>query len=182
MKKLILSAFALLLLLAAIHPNIFAQQKAGKETKEDDDSWSGGFSRRAPGTWDAVVEGEQIHIQLNGPDWNSGRNVPSAELGTLPTDKIGEFVLNREAGKISFKGVFEGRFGHGNYQFEENAQFKAYLEQRGYKGLDKELMIHILLTDINKGYFDFMKANGYVTISNDKLRDLAEQDLQRKIY
>lgn len=181
MKRSLLNTLIIAVLLSSIQYRSIAQQKAEKETREDDGNGRHGYSRHSPGTWDATIMDGQAHIQLNGPNWNSGRDIPLAELGKLPNDKVGEFALTREAGRITFKGVFEDNLGRGTYKFEENEQFKAYLEQRGYKGLDQELMIHVLLTDINQGYFDFMKANGYATISNDQLRDLAEQNISRKI-
>ncbi|MCR8559778.1 hypothetical protein KXD93_19160 [Mucilaginibacter sp. BJC16-A38] len=184
MKKILITCLSAIALLTAFSGSVFSQQKqkikvAKPPVNNDDDSWT--FDdKRSPGTWDAVIDADQVNIQFYGLHWGLGRNIPASELGPLPTDKISEFVLNREAGKASFKGVFQGRFGHGTYQFEENAQFKAYLAQRGFKGLDNELMMNVFFTDINKGYFDYLKENGYATITSDQFKDLAEQDLSRK--
>ncbi|MEO6630996.1 MAG: hypothetical protein ABIN13_04715, partial [Mucilaginibacter sp.] len=193
MKKLFIPCLTALALLATLSGCAQAQQKSisksaaksalkseAKGDKNDDNNGWYSNGNHAPGTWDAIVEDGQVNIQFYGHRWNSGRNFPKSELGTLPDGKIGEFILTREAGKMTFKGVFEGRFGHGAYNFVENADFKSYLAQRGYKELDDQLMLDVFFTDINKGYFDFLKDNGYADISNDQFRDLARQDLNRK--
>lgn len=135
-----------------------------------------------PNIWDAYLEDSKIYIELTGEDWITGRTYPLAELGKLPGKTEGTFTLSREAGSITFKGIFEGGKGHGFFKFTENASFRAYLEGQGFKNLDNELMVHIFLTDINKGYFDNLKANGYPTITNEQLKDLAEQNLDHKAF
>src|SRR5882757_3726288 len=157
MKKIIITCLSVMVLVTAFSSNLFSQQKAKTEKKEkndDEDNWNFN-NNRAPGTWDSVIKDDQVNIQFYGARWSSGRNFPLSELGALPNGKTGEFSLNREAGKMTFKGVFESQFGHGSYQFVENTQFKAYLAQRGYKNLDDQLMLDVFFTDINKAYFDY---------------------------
>jgi hypothetical protein len=178
MKKAIIACLMALVLITTFLAPAFCQQKKKADKGDDDDiSWNG----HEPGTWDAVIKDGKVHIQFYARQWSEGRNFMVEELGALPTDKISDFSLTRESGKMAFRGVFQDHFGHGTYKFDENAAFKSYLEQKGYSGLDDQLMLAIFFTDINKGYFDFMKANGYATISNDELKDLAEQDLDRKV-
>ncbi|MFB9845529.1 hypothetical protein [Mucilaginibacter ginsenosidivorans] len=174
-KKTIISCFAVLTLSTSFAGTAFSQQKA-KSEDEEQDRWG-----HSPGTWDAVVKDGIVNIQFYGRHWSNGRNFTMAELGTLPAGKIGEFTLSRESGKMTFKGVFQDHWGHGSYTFEQNASFKSYLEQKGYSGLDDELMLAVFFTDINKAYFDFMKDNGYPSISNDQFKDLAEQNMSRKV-
>ncbi|CAN5298051.1 hypothetical protein BH09BAC6_BH09BAC6_19400 [soil metagenome] len=183
MKKIIITCLSALILLTAFSYSAISQQKLNTnihKNKTDDHDWSGG-NNRTPGTWDAVIKDGIINIQFAGEHWSTGRNFTAAELGTLPADKIGEFSLIREAGKMNFKGVFQAQWGHGTYKFDENSTFKTYLSQKGYKNLDDELMLNVFFTDINKSYFDFLHSNGYPTISNEQFRDLAEQDLNRKL-
>ncbi|HVW12498.1 MAG TPA: hypothetical protein VHB54_01675 [Mucilaginibacter sp.] len=175
MKKIIITLLSVAVLLAAFGTKTFAQQK-DKDDDDDNSSWNG----RPAGTWDAVVKDGIVNIQFYGRHWSEGRNFNAAELGTLPTDKVGEFSLAREAGKMSFRGAFQEHFGHGTYTFAENAQFRQYLQQKGYK-VDDDLMRAVFFTDINKAYFDFMKENGYADISNDQFKDLAEQNMSRKV-
>jgi len=182
MKKIFLTCLSVIFLLTAVTNSSFSQQKAKAEKSDDDDNWDNGRFGHAPGTWDAVIKDDVINIQFNGRDWSNGRNFQLSELGALPTEKIGEFSLTRESGKVIFKGVFQNHWGHGTYTFEENPAFKSYLQQKGYSGLDKELMMSIFTTDINRNYFEFLKANGYPSISNNQLKDLAEQNLNHKVW
>lgn len=193
MKKICITCMSVLALTTAFTGNLFAQQKVkvkanvksyvkadAKADKDDDEDWSWG-NNRVPGTWDASLENDQINIQFYGKHWSNGRNFPAAEFGKLPEGNVGEFSLTRESGKITFKGVFEGRFGHGSYTFDENAEFKAYLSQKGYTGLDNAFMMNVFFTDVNKGYFDVLKTNGYPSISNAQFKDLVEQNMNQKL-
>ncbi|WP_428329153.1 hypothetical protein [Mucilaginibacter sp.] len=177
MKKIFIGSLALVVLTIVFAGSTFSQQKAAKEIRENDD-W--GNSRR-PGSWDAVINGTQVHINFAGGDWNTGRTFMLAELGTLPpVGKAGTVTINREAGKLSLNGIFDNHWGHGTYKVEVNAAFKNYLADKGFKGLDEELIVDVILTDINHGYFDYLKNNGYASITNDEFMDLARQDLSHK--
>jgi hypothetical protein len=176
MKKIIITFLSVAVLLTTFCGKVVSQQK----DKDDDDSnsWNG----NPPGTWDAVVKDGEVNIQFYGKHWSNRRNFTEAELGALPKDKVGEFSLTRESGKMTFKGVFLDHFGHGTYKFEENESFKSFLLQKGYKDLDKDdLMLSVFFTDINKAYFDFMKENGYAEISDSEFKDLAQQNMNRKV-
>jgi len=186
MKKIVLTTLSAVFMLTLFCGKAAAQQKVkvadkDKAVEKDDDDNRPGWNNNAPGTWDAVIKDDEVNIQFYGKHWSNGRNFNVSDFGTLPIDKIGEFSLTREAGKISFKGVFQNHWGHGTFQFDENAGFKTYLAQKGYTDLDYELMFSVFTTDINKAYFDFMKENGYAPISNSQFKDLAEQDMNRKV-
>src|ERR1700739_2930095 len=132
MKKTLIVFLSSVILLASFSGKTIAQQK----DKDDDDSYS--WNGDPPGTWDAVIKDGMVNIQFYGKHWSNGRDFTQAELGILPTDRIGEFSLTRESGKMPFKGVFQDHFGHGTYKFEQNEGFKSYLQQKGYKDLDKD--------------------------------------------
>src|SRR3569833_2557636 len=134
MKKILITCLSVIALTAAFTGGSFAQQKAKvkanvkanvKAEKDDDDDWSWG-GNHGPGTWDAVVEGDQVNIQFFGKHWSNGRNFPVAEFGKLPEGNISEFSLTRESGKKTNKDEKENQNRHSSYTFEENAQFKAY--------------------------------------------------------
>lgn len=182
MKKIIVTALSAILLLSGFQSNAQVKVKTNvKVTEEDDHGWNNFGGHHVPGTWVAYIENEKVYIQFTGEAWDIGRSFLLSELGTLPTGNEGTFNITREAGTAAFKGAFTGGKGHGFYTFAENPSFKSYLQQKGYSGLDKQLMLAIFFTDINKSYFDFMKANGYGAISNNQLRDLAEQNLNRRV-
>ncbi|TWJ04666.1 hypothetical protein JN11_00386 [Mucilaginibacter frigoritolerans] len=182
MKKIITTGLSAMLLLTVFHKEAVSQQpQPHPKPKVSHHNYNGDFDGHLPGTWDAVVKDGEVNIQFFGEHWSDGRDFTTVELGTLPADKVGEFSLTRESGKLNFKGVFQDHWGHGTYQFNENPAFKSYLAQKGYKGLDNELMLNIFFTDISKGYFDYLKANGYPSISNGQLADLAQQNLTHKV-
>jgi hypothetical protein len=177
MKKMIVSCLFAAVLMTVFMDGALAQQK----TNDDDHDQEEGHFGRSPGTWDGIVKDGKVNIQFYGKHWSNRRMFDAAELGTLPMDKIGEFNLTREAGRMVFKGVFQGLWGHGTYKFEQNAAFKSYLQQKGYSGFDDELMMSVFFTDINRSYFDFLRENGYAQISNNQFKDLAEQNVSRKV-
>ncbi len=185
-RRISLRTLCSVFILALFCSGVFSQQKtkAAVKVKVKVRDLSGnrhsGWSDREPGTWDAVVKGNEINIQFYGEDWSNGRNFNVSDFGTLPMDKVGEFSLTREAGKMTLKGVFQDHWGHGTYHFEENAAFKSWLSQKGYTGLNEDMMLNVFTTDINKAYFEFMKENGYASISNEQFKGLAEEDLSRK--
>lgn len=186
MKKIIITALSAILLFAMLQSNAQVKVKTDVKTNikaddEDGHGWNNFGGHHVPGTWVAYIENEKVYIQFTGEDWDTGRSFLLNELGTLPTGNEGTFNVTREAGTVTFKGVFTGGKGHGFYTFAENPSFKSYLQQKGYSKLDKQLMLDIFFTDINKSYFDFMKANGYGDISNDQLKDLAQQNLNRGV-
>ncbi len=183
MKKILITGLSFILLLAGLSARAqTAKVKTVVKSQihiHNNHGWGHG-GQHVPGVWDAYIEDDKVYIDMTGEDWESGRTFPLSELGALPGSTEGSFNMTRESGTITFKGVFEGGKGHGFYKFAENPTFKAYLQQKGYTGLDTELMLHIFMTDINKGYFEYLAANGYGSVSNSQLKDLAEQDLNRK--
>ncbi|MDB5131094.1 MAG: hypothetical protein JWR02_843 [Mucilaginibacter sp.] len=171
------------LFIAALFPALLSHAQSRVKVKVAVKNMHTGVNggNHVPGTWAAYIGDEKVHIQFTGEDWNTGRTFPLTELGVLPAGNEGTFSMTREAGTINFKGEFAGGKGHGFYTFAENASFKSYLQQKGYSNLDKELMLDIFFTDINKSYFEFLKENGYAGVSNQQLKDLAQQDLNRKV-
>jgi hypothetical protein len=185
MKKILVAGLSVLLLSASQSQaqapvNVKVKVKTSNEGR-DDDGWTNFSGRHVPGTWIAYIENEKVYIQFTGEDWDTGRSFLLSELGTPPNGNEGTFKVTREAGTVTFKGIFAAGKGHGFYTFAENPTFKSYLEQKSYSGLNKQLMLDIFFTDINKSYFEFLKVNGYATVSNEQLKDLAQQDLSRKV-
>jgi len=141
---------------------------------------SGFNGNHVPGTWTAYIEDDKVYMELTGENWSMGRTFPTAELGTLPTTNEGSFSLTRDAGAMTFKGVFTGGKGIGFYKFAENAGFKSYLEQKGFKDIDDDMMIRVFFTNINKAYFESLKTNGYADVTNEQFKDLVYQNLGPK--
>ncbi len=179
MKRIFLSGIAMLALTTLLW-SVAAAQDTKSHTNDDDDSYMGDFPDN-PGLWSALVVQDQVHIQFGGRHWNSGASFALSELGPLPTDKPGSFTVKRDAGTVTFNGVFDGKRGHGTYSFEEDAAFKSYLAQEGFSSISENLMIHLYFTNINKAYFAFMKENGYTGITMTELKKLAEENMNQHI-
>jgi hypothetical protein len=185
MKRIFLSGIAMAALTTLLWSVAAAQDTtAGRDTKshanDDDDSYTDNFPDN-PGLWSALVVQDQVHIQFGGRHWSSGASFALSETGPLPTDKQGSFTVKRDAGTVTFNGVFEGKRGHGTYSFEEDPAFKSYLAQEGFSSISESLMIHLYFTNINKAYFAFMKENGYTGITMTELKDLAEENMNQHV-
>lgn len=179
MKRIILSGIAMLTLTTMLWSSVRAQDTKTR-SNDDDESYNSDFPDN-PGLWSALVREDMVYIQFGGHHWSSGATFPVAELGTLPTDKQGSFTVKRDAGTVTFNGIFDGKRGHGTYSFEEDPAFKSYLTQEGFSTISESLMIHLYFTNINKAYFAFMKENGYTGITMSQLKELAEQNMNQHI-
>lgn len=181
MKRIILSGIAMLAL--TTFATMFWSSAAAQDNKshnDDDESYFNDFPDN-PGLWSAIIREDKVYIQFGGRHWSSGATFALDELGKLPTDKPGSFTVKRDAGTVTFNGVFDGRRGHGTYSFEEDPAFKSYLTQEGFTSISENLMIHLYFTNINHAYFAFMKENGYTGITMTELKDLAEHNMNQHI-
>jgi hypothetical protein len=180
MKRIILYGLPMLALATLLWSSAIAQDTKTNSTNDDDQSWNSDFPDN-PGLWSALVRDNKVYIQFGGRHWSSGASFELSELGPLPTDKQGSFTIKRDAGTVTFNGIFEGKRGHGTYSFEEDPTFKSYLSQEGFTSISETLMIHLYFTNINKAYFAFMKENGYTGITMNELKDLAEQNMNQHV-
>jgi len=182
MKKNVLITLAVFAFSMLLYTGSYAQQKtdAIKDKDDDNDFYVNNFRGKA-GEWDAVIKNDRIHIEFAGRSWNSGRRFLLSEFTALPTGTAGTFKLQREAGTIVFSGVFNNNKGEGTYKFEENPDFKTFLAGQGFTNIKEEFMLNIFFTDINKAYFDYLKTNGYTGLTMNQFRDLAQQNINRKV-
>jgi len=178
MRRSFFATFSMMAITLFLCTNGQAQQKSARS--DDDDGWNDNFHDN-PGVWTAITYEDKAHIQFGGFHWSSSSTFLLSELGTLPAGKEGSFVVKRDPGTVTFNGIFSGNKGHGTYIFEENAAFKSYLEQEGFKELTEELMLHLFFTNINKEYFGYMKENGYTGVTMSQLKDLAYQNINRNV-
>ena len=178
MKRIILPGIAMLALTTMLWSSTAAQDTKS-DSRDDDNSYNSDFPDN-PGLWSALVRDDKVYIQFGGHHWSSSATFSLVEVGALPTDK-GSFTVKRDAGTVTFNGIFEGKRGHGTYSFEEDAGFKSYLQQEGFSKISESLMIHLYFTNINRAYFAFMKENGYTGITMTELKDLAEQNMNQHV-
>jgi hypothetical protein len=179
MKRIFLSGIAMLAMTTLLWSGAAAQDTKS-HANDNDDSYDGDFPDN-PGLWSALVVEDLVHIQFGGHHWSSGATFALSELGPLPTDKQGAITVKRDAGTVTFNGIFEGKRGHGTYSFEEDPTFKSYLANEGFSSITDNLMIHLYFTNINKSYFAFMKENGYTGITMSELKKLAEENMNQHV-
>ena len=135
------------------------------------------------GFWSAKVDGDDVKVTFNHDmekgNWTSTRRFKKSEFSAMPTTESA-FNITREAGVMKFKGKFEDNEGYGKFKFEENADFKTYLGTYGMSNIKEEMMVHLFMSNINKSYMDYLKQNGYTSISKSQLQDLAIHGLTRE--
>lgn len=178
MKKIMLAAFSLILLMVLTGQGTFAQQKATKWS--DDDDWGNDHDDN-PGVWSAVVHEDKAFIRFGGMHWNSSSTFLLSELGTLPGTTTGTFTVKRDPGTVTFNGSFQDGRGHGTYLYVPDAAFKTYLSNEGFKDLNEELLLHLFFTNINREYLGYMKQNGYDGLTVGQLKDLAYQNVNQRV-
>jgi len=140
-----------------------------------DDKLEGGIN-----SWTAIIDGSEICFQFmsrsnsfdNRYQWNSSRCFDRSDFGDLPQNNMGEFYLEREAGKMTFKGVFEGDDGVGNFTFAPSTIFVATLKSQGYGTYDDRELLLFFMADMNAEYLRYVKSQGYDP-SHQKLLELA---------
>ncbi len=135
------------------------------------------------GFWNAKIDGEDVKITFNhnveNGNWTSTRRFKKSEFSALPTTESA-FSVSREAGTMNFKGKFEDNEGYGKFKFEESTDFKAYLGSYGMSNIKEEMMMHLFMSNINKAYMEYLKQNGYTSISKSQLQDLAIHGLTKE--
>jgi hypothetical protein len=104
MKKVLFTAITFAVCTTIVCTGATAQQK--KDKSSDDDFYENEVDN--PGVWSAVVRNDKAYIQFGGFHWSSGSTFPVSELGPLPTDKAGTFVVKRDPGTVTFNGDFTG--------------------------------------------------------------------------
>ncbi|MEM6769961.1 MAG: M56 family metallopeptidase [Bacteroidota bacterium] len=131
-------------------------------------------------SWTALIEDDEICFQFmsrsnafnNRYNYQSSRCFDLSLFRDLPRDNMGSFTLTRKAGTITFKGVFEGDDGVGNFSFEPSEAFAATLKSAGFGSYKDKEMFLLFMADMDDEYLAYLKSQGY-NPSHDKLLELA---------
>lgn len=135
------------------------------------------------GIWSANIEGDEICFHFDHSDrrrnnyWMQTRCFARSVFGKLPTGQDGTFSLEREAGKIEFRGKFEGNEGLGRHTFTPNSSFTSYLSGQGYSGLKDQTVFSLFLLDFNKDYLQYLKQINMKPEGTAQLRKIAYHGL-----
>ncbi|MEM6877677.1 MAG: M56 family metallopeptidase, partial [Bacteroidota bacterium] len=127
-------------------------------------------------TWAATIEDNQVDMYLTveyqgDHHMNTSLDFTRAELGELPRDNMGEFDVERFAGTITFRGVFEGDSGAGLFDFEPSDQLVSTLERNGFSGYNWIELLHFFIGDFEPSFLALLDREGYEP-SKDKLLEL----------
>jgi beta-lactamase regulating signal transducer with metallopeptidase domain len=134
------------------------------------------------GIWEGAVENGQLCLTMTRRDrrnhWSTSDCYALSDFSALPKGK-GTFTMTREAGTVTFTGEFDGKGGYGRFLFVENPAFGKMLAEQGIKNVDEDLMIHFCMSNVTRGYIDFLKKKGFKNIDGDELAGLAIHGLDQ---
>ena len=149
--------------------------------------WAG-TAHAVQGTWTAKVDGmrtDRIYLALrysgthnmDFPHDVSGLTGLAAEAFRAGRSTPVSFVLDREAGRVSFEGSFENGKGSGHFTFEPNAGYldkvralcvdvmRRKSSEPSWRG--DERLLFLALIDVSTDYIRSMIAEGYEVTLED---------------
>ncbi|MCB0651455.1 MAG: M56 family metallopeptidase [Saprospiraceae bacterium] len=144
------------------------------------------LDRFSTGHWTAKIKNTEVCFTFKAPsedfngNWKKSTCFKASEFTPSLTNTLNSFKLEREAGSISFKGIFTGKEGEGTYAFTENETFKAYLKEEGYLGDDEDFLFHCFFGNINKAYLAYLKKEKF-DFDGDDLLALGHFEMKQEV-
>ena len=88
---------------------------------------------------------------------------------------LGVFDTARNKGVVYYQApdVKDEEWQDGSFTFTLDESFKSFLQDKGFRKIKDENMLHFCLTDINRLYINNLGQLGYSEISTSKLESLA---------
>ncbi len=136
-------------------------------------------------SWTAEIDGDEVCFQFiesgeNG-NWNSNsdRCFPLSELGELPRNGIGTFTIEREAGTLQLRGLFDGDEGTGTFDYEPSPAFEQKLKGSGFGSYNTREGLLFFYADITGDYLDYLKRENF-SPDREQLLQLAIFDINRE--
>ncbi len=134
------------------------------------------------GYWYSSREGSDYCIQFKGSkgssNWNMSRCFNSGLFRKTGNDV---FVMTKETGTLQFNGNLDAEVGQGKYTFTEDASFRKYLADNNITVDEKNMMFHLFLGDMNRGYVSFLKTQ-YSEVSGKRLLELAIHGITKETF
>jgi beta-lactamase regulating signal transducer with metallopeptidase domain len=124
---------------------------------------------KLPGTWEirpSSTEGT-VHLRLVEEHSSSGSNVPIDRLEGLMAAQISgasgpvQFRLRRDAGTLTFEGVFRNGVGAGTFSFMPDPNFPAELVKRGVGRPTAQQQYQLARHDVGYAFLDELNKQGY---------------------
>ncbi len=123
------------------------------------------------GNWFATIKGDRIKFRFENDrdQTHSSSEFSRAEIKNLPMNRLGEFILTREAGSIHFKGKFEESQGMGAYEYIPDNAFHDFLQKEGISFSPEKDGMTFFLVNVKKELVRSLKSLGFKDISKNDL-------------
>ncbi|MDQ4123077.1 MAG: hypothetical protein M3209_16705 [Acidobacteriota bacterium] len=93
---------------------------------------------------------------------------------------IVNFTLAREAGSVSFEGIFQDGRGAGFWAFSPNQSFASIMRNRGYSNLSDEDLLRATLHNLTAKYIEDLKNAGYDSLEFRQLMRARTHDIDSR--
>ena len=122
-----------------------------------------------PGRWNGKVKGSDLCINLNYErNYNTSFCVMISEIkGFVDGDDV-TFSVERDAGVLTLDGTFNKKNGKGNFDFDENSNFKNFIKNAlSVSSVDDTDMFMFFIADIDRSYVKTVIESGYdISVQN----------------
>ncbi len=118
------------------------------------------------GFWTATKENGTVYLQLTNSRKNNGSFFISFSIEEDDFKKNNDtnFELNREPGKMIFKGQFPQNESTGKFSFTQNKDFERFLKGKVLANVSKNedyYYFKLFLGDVTKNYVNSIRQRGY---------------------
>ena len=143
--------------------------------------FSGDMIDLRQGSWFLTVDSDNMEFILRAQEgdnsWQSDITVNRGEITPYPGMGAVEFRLVRESGTMTFKGQFDGEQGFGKFQFQPDEAFYDAIRKMGVEDVDDSRQHAYFLRNIKKDFVSMLNRNGYTTIDQRDLLNLASHKI-----
>ncbi len=134
-----------------------AKEKKNCETKN--------LALQKPNAWFAEMVDDEICFYMNNStinkkNWKVSECYNKNGLGYLPNKKQCKIVVERDPGKIVYKGIFDGGTGVGSFEFIEDNRFISFLKDQNIGSINSDELFLMYLNNTSKDYIKGLKSRG----------------------
>jgi beta-lactamase regulating signal transducer with metallopeptidase domain len=138
------------------------------------------------GTWEIRPSKTQDTVQLRLMELNSqsGTLVPIRQLEGLPIAHLAgaggqvEFRIRRDAGTLTFEGVFRNGVGAGTFSYTADPNFAAELARRGFSQPTAREQYQMTRHDVGFAFIDELNTQGYDKATTSELVRAGQHGVQ----
>ena len=136
------------------------------------------------GSWVAKIRDSKVRLKLtifeddeSWGEWSSSGSFERKDFQGLELNRESNFKLVREAGTISFSGIFKDSRGYGDFSFSPDNRFRSFLKEKGFDEVTDKKMLMLSLHDVSKQYVSDLAKIGFSDISISKLVSFAVHEI-----